>query len=98
MDNSSNNIRIEFDEANNQSLAFVNDVNVGECEFTVENGNKWYITHTGVRPEYGGQGIAKMLVLRVIEEARKKSARIVPICSYAQKMTLDKEEYKDVLY
>lgn len=90
------NIRIEFDAANNQSLAFDQDKNVGECEFTPKEG-KWYIMHTGVSPEYGGQGIAKMLVLRVIEEARKKGAKIVPICSYAQKMMLDKEEYQDVL-
>ena len=50
MDNNSNNIRIEFDEANNQSLAFVNEVNAGECQFDIKD-DKWYIVHTGVRPQ-----------------------------------------------
>ena len=89
-------IKIVFDEPNNQSLAFVNEVNAGECQFDIKD-DKWYIVHTGVRPEYGGRGIAKQLVKRIIEEARKRGKKIVPICSYAQKMMLDNEEYKDVL-
>ena len=47
--------------------------------------------------EFGGRGIAKMLVKEVIEQARKRMIKIVPICSYAQKMMFDNEEYKDVL-
>lgn len=89
-------IKIVFDEPNNQSLAFVNEVNAGECQFDIKD-DKWYIVHTGVRPEYGGRGIAKQLVKCIIEEARKRGKKIVPICSYAQKMMLDNEEYKDVL-
>ena len=89
-------IKIVFDEPNNQSLAFVNEVNAGECQFDIKD-DKWYIVHTGVRPEYGGRGIAKQLVKCIIEEARKRGKKIVPICSYAQKMMLNNEEYKDVL-
>ena len=89
-------IKIVFDEPNNQSLAFVNEVNAGECQFDIKD-DKWYIIHTGVRPEYGGRGIAKQLVKCIIKEARKRGKKIVPICSYAQKMMLNNEEYKDVL-
>lgn len=89
-------IKIIFDKPNNQSLAFVNDINVGECQYEIKD-NKWYIVHTGVRPEYGGRGIAKLLVKCLIEEARKEGVKIVPICSYAQKMMLNNDEYKDVL-
>ena len=69
---------------------------VGECEFCAEN-NVWSITHTGVDPAYGGRGIAKLLVLKVIEEARRQQVRIIPICSYAKRMMEGKEEYDDVL-
>ena len=69
---------------------------VGECEFTVED-SVWSITHTGVDPAYGGRGIAKMLVLKVVEEARKGNVRINPTCSYARRMMEGKEEYSDVL-
>lgn len=89
-------IKIVFDEPNNQSLAFINEVNVGECQFEIKD-NKWYIVHTGVRPEYGGRGIAKNLVKCIITEARNRGIKIVPICSYAQKMMINNEEYKDIL-
>ena len=78
-------LRIEFDFENNQSLAFVDNQNVGECQYEIKDG-AWYIMHTGVRPEFGGRGIARMLVEKVVEEANKRNVKIVPICSYAQKV------------
>ena len=54
--------------------------------------------HTGVRSEYGGRGIAKKLVLCVIEAARAKKAKLVPLCSYADKLMTGKEEFRDVLH
>ena len=89
-------VDIRFDKPNNQSLAIVNDDIIGRCSFTIKD-NKWYINHTVVKSEYGGRGIAKQLVSIIVGEARKQGVKIVPICSYAQKMLLDKEEYQDIL-
>ena len=83
---------ITFDKENNQSLALVDNEQIGECQFEVKD-NVWYITHTGVRPEFGGRGIAKLLVLKVIEEARKNNVKVVPICSYAQKVMLNNAKH-----
>ena len=88
-------LRIEFDQENNQSLAFVDGEQAGKCQFEAKDG-KWHITHTLVRPEYGGRGIARKLVEKLVEEARRKGVHIVPICSYAKKM-LQSEEYADIL-
>lgn len=88
-------LRIEFDEENNRSLAFVDGKQAGECQFEIKDG-KWHITHTLVRPEYGGRGIARKLVEKLVEKARRKGVRIVPICSYAKKM-LQSEGYADIL-
>lgn len=46
---------------------------------------------------YGGQGIARRLVEKVIEEARARQIKILPLCSYASKMMEGKTEYQDVL-
>ena len=89
-------ITVVFEPEHNRSAACIDGKHVGECEFTVE-GSVWSITHTGVDPAYGGRGIAKMLVLKVIEEARKQQVTINPICSYARRMMEGKEEYSDVL-
>ena len=89
-------IAIEFDEGNCRSVALDGGNVIGECDFTV-SGSIWTITHTGVDPAYGGKGIAKKLVNKLIEEARVRQTRILPLCSYAVKMMTGKEEYKDVL-
>ena len=89
-------IKIVFDEPNNQSLAIFEDKPIGECQFDGKD-DKWFIMHTGVRPEFGGRGIAKQLVLKIIEEARKRNIKIVPICSYAVKVMVGNDEYKDIL-
>lgn len=88
-------ITVTFEPELNRAAAYIDGNHVGECEFTVED-NIWSITHTGVNPAYGGRGIAKMLVLKVIEEARKGQVRIIPVCSYAKRMMEDKEEFSDV--
>lgn len=95
-DNSAEVLRIVFEEDANRSAAYIGGEHAGECEVSID-GDIWTITHTGVRPEYGGRGIAKLLVRKVIETARAKRARIVPQCSYAAKMMADKEEFADVL-
>ena len=68
----------------------------GECEFEA-SGDRWVIMHTGVREAYEGKGIARKLVLKVIEAARAKGVKILPVCSYAKKMMTGKEEFKDVI-
>ncbi len=54
-------------------------------------------TCTGIRPVYGGQGIAGTLVNCVIEAARSNQVKILPICSYAKKLMEGKDEFRDNL-
>ena len=90
-------IRIVFEEAERQSAAYDGDKMIGECQYSAAGTTKWIIAHTGVRPEYNGRGIAKRLVECVIAAARERGVKIVPVCSYAQRMMCGKDEYKDVL-
>ena len=85
---------IKYKELENRAVAIVDNNIIGECDYEVDN-NKWAITHTIVSEEYGGRGIAKKLVLAIVDEARKKNIKIIPLCSYAKNI-LKKEEYKDI--
>ena len=87
---------ISFNIRESRSVALYNDDIVGYCQYKEDN-NVWSITHTVVKQEFGGRGIAKRLVLAIIEEARKNNKKINPICSYAKKMMESSDEYKDVL-
>ena len=92
-----NSIRIVFEEENRQAVVYDGDKQIGECQYNVDRTGKWVIMHTGVRHEYNGRGIAKRLVEKIIEAARERGVKIVPVCSYAQRMMSGKDEYKDLL-
>ena len=89
-------IVINFNQRESRSVALNEGNIIGYCQYKEEK-NVWSITHTVVKQEFGGRGIAKRLVLAVIEEARKQNKKINPICSYAKKMMESSDEYKDVL-
>lgn len=53
-------------------------------------------THTVVPDEIGGQGIARMLVDRLIADAREQEFRIVPQCSYVAKKFDENPDWADL--
>ena len=81
-------IEIKFEKVNNKSVAYDNNIKIGECVF-VESGEYWNIIHTEVSHLYQGQGIARKLVEKVIENARIYDKKLMADCSYAKKI-LDK--------
>ena len=78
-------VQIKFNKENKQSIAYDNDIEIGECDY-IEDESCWNIIHTEVSPEYQGQGIAKKLVESIIENAKKYNKKIIAECSYAKKV------------
>ncbi len=78
-------IEIKFDEYNNKSVAYDNNIKIGECAF-IEDGMYWNIVHTEVDSLYQGHGIARKLVEEVIENGKKHNKKIIADCSYAKKI------------
>ena len=89
-------MQIRYEAEHCRSAAYDGERRVGVAEFDVQDG-RWSITHTEVDPAYGGQGIARKLIEALIEAARSDGAKIVPLCSYADKMMRRTDEYADVL-
>ena len=89
-------MQIRYEVEHGRSAAYDKENRVGIAEFEDADG-RWVITHTEVDPAYGGQGIARRLIEEVVAEARRAGKKIVPLCSYADKMMTGKEEYCDVL-
>ena len=88
-------VLIVYNKDEQRSEAIVNDEIIGVCEYEITD-NKWAITHTVVDERFKGQGIAKKLVLKIVDEARINGVKIIPICSYAKKMLENNEEYIDL--
>jgi predicted GNAT family acetyltransferase len=55
------------------------------------------VDHTGTPPAYRGQGIAQLLVNRLIADARAEKFRIVPLCSYVAAQFRRHPEWADLL-
>lgn len=55
------------------------------------------IDHTGVPPQYRGQGIAEELVKKAIADARAEDVRIIPHCSYVAAQFRRHPEWADLL-
>ena len=78
-------INVEMDLANNRSVAFDGDKEIGECDYDI-SADGWIIYHTGVNTGYEGKGIAKRLVYKVLEAAEKSKTGVDATCSYALKI------------
>ena len=89
-------MQIRYEAEHCRSAAYDGEKRIGVAEFDAQDG-RWSITHTEVDPAYGGQGIARRLIEEIVAEARRAGKKIVPLCSYADKMMTGKEEYRDVL-
>ena len=89
-------MQIVFEPEHFRSAAYDGETRVGIAKFEEARGC-WVITHTKVDPTYGGQGIAHRLIEEVVAEARRAGKKIVPLCSYADKMMTGNAAYRDVL-
>ena len=78
-------IKIDFIKEQNKSVAYDDNIQIGECDF-IEIENCWNIVHTEVDNSYQGQGIARKLVEKIIENAKENNKKVIAECSYAKKI------------
>lgn len=57
----------------------------------------WSADHTGVPPEYRGQGVARRLVERLVEDARAAGVKIRPRCSYVAAQFSKNPDWSELL-
>jgi hypothetical protein len=58
----------------------------GELVFNWSGESKFTIEHTSVEAPFKGKGFGKQLVMEAIAFARKNELKIVPVCSFAQRL------------
>jgi hypothetical protein len=75
---------VEHEEANGRGryVMYLPDGTEGEMTYQRRDAATIIADHTGVPPQYRGQGIAEKLVATAMDDARDKGQKIVPVCSY----------------
>jgi len=69
-----------------------------EIVFNYKKSDLIVIERTFVSEAMRGQNIAAKLLEKVVAMAREEGLKIIPKCSYAEKVMNRGEEFKDVLY
>jgi hypothetical protein len=90
-------IQINESESKGMSLAKENDKQVGSMTYSIAGPELIIIDHTDVDPAYNGKGVGKQLLYKIVEMARQKNIKIIPLCPFAASMFRKKEEIRDVL-
>jgi predicted GNAT family acetyltransferase len=79
-----------FIEENGNQIAVMTIVFAGETKFIID--------HTEVQPGNEGKGLGKLLLNAVVNYAREKSYKILPLCPFAKSVFDKTTNYNDVLF
>lgn len=63
----------------------------------MEGGNRIFLTHTEVAPQLEGQGVAALLVERVLSIIDERGQKIVPLCPYVATYIRKHPEWEKLL-
>ncbi|WP_405204948.1 GNAT family N-acetyltransferase [Aquimarina sp. LLG6339-5] len=92
-------MEIEIRERENKGFAIAreNDKKAGLMSYSIPGSDFIIIDHTEVEPEYNGKGVGKKLLYKIVEMAREKNLKILPLCPFANAMFKKLDDIKDVL-
>jgi predicted GNAT family acetyltransferase len=68
---------------------------VGHADYA-DRGDQRVFYHTVVDPEYGGRGLATILVEEALNGARDAGKRIVPVCSMVETVLKKHPEFDEI--
>ena len=69
----------------------------GRITYTFAGNSKIIIDHTEVSDAYRGQNIGKRILMEIVEYAREKKIKIIPLCPFAKAIFEKVESIRDVL-
>ncbi|MBE0651344.1 MAG: N-acetyltransferase [Bacteroidales bacterium] len=92
----------KFEQQDNRKkgrfVLYDDEVFAGEITYAWSGEGKIIVDHTGVEEQFGGKGYGKLLVMKIVEFAREKHIKIVPVCSFAQKVFDRDQSIQDVKF
>jgi uncharacterized protein len=79
------------------AMARENNKRAGIMTYSIAGAALIIIDHTEVEPAYNGKGVGKQMLCKIVEMARDKNMKIIPLCPFAASMFKKSEDIKDVL-
>lgn len=90
-------ILLKEEETRGAAIARMNDVVAGKMTYSIASSELIIIDHTEVNPSFKGQNVGKQMLNKIVEMAREKKIKIIPLCPFAASMFKKSVELNDVL-
>ncbi|MBF6607403.1 MAG: N-acetyltransferase [Flavobacterium sp.] len=90
-------IILKQDGTKGSATAQDNGTRAGMMTYSIAGPELIIIDHTDVEPAYNGKGIGKQMLYKIVEIARDKNIKIIPLCPFAAAMFKKSEDIRDVL-
>ena len=90
-------IILKEDETKGFAMAREHGKRAGVMTFSIAGPELIIIDHTEVEPAFEGRGVGKELLYKIVDMAREKNIKIIPLCPFAASMFKRMEDIKDVL-
>ncbi len=90
-------ISIKEMEGKGYAIAKEENKKAGLMTYSIASEDLIIIEHTEVEPEFEGKGVGKKLLYKIVDMAREKNIKILPLCPYANAMFQKITAIQDVL-
>lgn len=90
-------IRLTEDQTKGYAIAEEDGKIAGKMTYSIPSADFIIIDHTEVDPAFKGRGVGKQLLYKIVEMAREKHIKVLPLCPFASKMFGKMDDIKDVL-
>ena len=90
-------IRITEHGAKGSAQAIDGDITAGEMTYSIPGSDFIIIDHTEVHESFKGRNVGKQLLYKIVDMAREKNIKILPLCPFANAMFRKLDDIKDVL-
>ncbi|WP_194778398.1 GNAT family N-acetyltransferase [Pararhodonellum marinum] len=79
------------------AMAREDEKRAGMMTYSIAGNALIIIDYTEVDPAYNGKGVGKQMLDKIVEMAREKNIKIIPLCPFAASVFKKSDEIKDVL-
>ncbi|WP_339165910.1 GNAT family N-acetyltransferase [Paenibacillus sp. FSL R5-0341] len=90
--------KVEHEPSNKRFLIQDNGDTAAVMTYVISSPELYIIDHTLVENAYRGQGLGDELIKAMVEYAREKDIKILPLCPFAKGRFERISEYADVLH
>ncbi len=90
------NITVRDNPEQHRYEAVVDETVAGLIQYRDRHDGARVFLHTQTSPDFGGKGVASVLVRRALELERQRERMVVPVCPFVSAFLERHPDYKDV--